>query len=61
MARISITNSNRAPLVQILTWLFFFTGIFFYVVRQVTRYVLSRPFKLEDTLITIAAVGYPVG
>ena len=59
MACAAITETNKAPLVQILTWLSFFTGLFFYVVRQITRYVLKGSFKLEDSLITIAIVLFP--
>jgi hypothetical protein len=28
MGRVTITQTNRSPLVHILTWLFFFVGLF---------------------------------
>lgn len=56
MARVLITRFNRSPLIHILTWFFFFVGLFLLVVRQVTRSALSAAFMIWDYLIIIAVV-----
>ncbi|KAF2469393.1 uncharacterized protein BDR25DRAFT_288944 [Lindgomyces ingoldianus] len=51
-----ITASNRGPLVQIFTWFFFFVGLFFFVVRLVTKHALASPYKIEDAIIIVAII-----
>lgn len=52
-----ITDSNKSPLVQVLTLMFLVTAVLACLVRTVTKFHMIKTLRADDLLVVAATVS----